>query len=114
MKKSKKINLVVLTAILASCNRSMIPIQQPIAASYDSSLTISPSPGDSTYNLAFIPCSCQIEKYNKQITGQDFYMAPMNEAYYSPTKWQQRQSTWIGKSFVVKGGFGQTGNSVSS
>ncbi len=109
--KSKSIHLVLVTALLASCNRVIIPDQSAAGNIQDSSLTVAPAYDDDIDN-----CAC----------GYNFYYPFDYYSYYSfnysqpwlsvyrPGRLYRKQAFWQNHQFVVKGGFGRAAGSSAS
>jgi hypothetical protein len=117
MKRSKKIQLLLVTAILASCNRVIIPGEtmaayapdpNRTAAPADSSLIATPAFNDSWYN-----CTCQLDDayynyFSFYYTGHPWL--PL----YRPGHFYRRQAFWKNHQFTIKGGFGRGAASTGS
>jgi hypothetical protein len=97
MKKTPKIHLVLVTAVLASCNRFLVP-DQPVAGY---SLEPGPPASDTTY--------CYFPNYlNFYFTGQPY-------AYrYRPASLYRNGAYWHDHVFIVRGGFGKASASTAS
>lgn len=97
MKKTPKIHLVLVTAVLASCNRLIIPGQP--AAGY--SAEPNPPASDTTY--------CYLPNYfNFYFTGQPYGYR------YRPASLYRNGAYWHDHVFVVRGGFGKASASTAS
>ena len=116
--KSKKIQLVLISAALASCNRTLIPEQQFVGPTNDSALIASPSYDDSLFSNAFINCDCEASYYrlwNYSFSQNNIYnIAPINSSYYFPTRKQSKIIKSQSNNFIVRGGFGKSGATASS
>jgi hypothetical protein len=113
MKRSKKIQLVLVTALLASCDRVIIPEQTGAEKMPDSTLTAPVGPEDN------VPCDCQ-QLYNpyRQYSYFDlnfgvYYYGQPYGLLVDPGHGYRKASFWNGSQFVVRGGFGKT-NVLSS
>jgi len=110
--KSKNIQLVLITAALASCNRALIiPEQQfsPVAA--DSVLTRPPSYIDTLTNASFCACNCEAGYYRLWNYAMDpnadpYTIVPFNSRYYFPEHYESKTLAWQNDHVVVRGGFG--------
>jgi hypothetical protein len=115
MKKTKKIQLVLITAALASCNRVMIPLQPISNPVLDSTLTAAPGydPADSLSNYAACcePCS-QLWNYSFNPFGY-YYSTEIGRSYYYPGKEYRKKVAWHGSKIILRGGWGKTGMSNS-
>ena len=121
MKKSKTIQLVLITAALASCNRVIIPSQSAEAAEPDPSLTAATAGEDSVYD-----CSCQLDPNNYNwYNPYDYYNEPFidfNMYYtgqpfnvpYRPGHLYRINTTFHHHVIVVRGGFGKAASAGSS
>ncbi|KAI9450322.1 hypothetical protein F5148DRAFT_1290906 [Russula earlei] len=110
--KSKNIQLVLITAALASCNRALIiPEQQftPVAA--DSALIMAPSYTDTLTNNSFAACNCEAGYYRLWNYAMDpnadpYSIVPFNSRYYFPEPYENKALSWSGDHVIVRGGFG--------
>ena len=91
--RTKQIHLVLVTSLLTSCSRMIIPNQHPPNNAVDSTQIAE----DSVNN-----CSCY---YNYPY--DDYYYLPWNFQIYWPGRIYRRQAFWRNYRFVVKGGFGR-------
>lgn len=125
MKRSKKIQLLLVTAVLASCNRVIIPGETTAAYAADSdpnlapayafdpSLTATPAYNDDWYN-----CTCQLDyAYNNY--PYNYYFNFYNTGHpwlslYRPGHTYRRQAFWQNHQFTIKGGFGRGAASTGS
>jgi hypothetical protein len=116
--KSKKIQLVLITAALASCNRTIIPEQQFVGPTIDSTLITRPSHDDSLFNNGFAGCDCGSSYYrlwNYSFSPNNIYnIAPINGNYYFPTHRQSKIIKAQNNQVVVRGGFGSSRASAGS
>lgn len=111
MHKSKKIQLVLISAALASCNKAFVPQQVTDKRLLDSTLTAAPviDDSDSSSNPVCIPClpdPCQLWSYSFDPFGYHYYIPVVPR--HCPG-WRVKGSiVWYGKSVVVRGGFGKS------
>jgi len=98
MKKSTKIQLVIITAALASCNRIIIPSMSETGYLPDPGLMAIPAYEDTASDC---PCT----QNNKRDT--------LYEPYY-PGYYYRKGAFWRNHQFVVRGGFGKSSGSAAS
>lgn len=136
MKRSKKIQLLLVTAVLASCNRVIIPGETAAAYAPDpnraavpanapdstftitSANTIDPSLiATPAYNADWYNCTCQLDYayFNYPYNYYGFYYTghpwlPL----YRPGHTYRRQAFWQNHQFIIKGGFGRGAASTAS
>lgn len=112
MKKTSKIHLVLVTAVLASCNRVIIPDQPTAGYTPDPSLTAAPYYGDDRYN-----CDCRVDTtyYNYPYNYFNFYFTGQPYGYrYRPGYLYRKGAYWQNHAFIVRGGFGKAAASAAS
>jgi hypothetical protein len=114
MKRSQKIQLVLITAALASCNRVVIPSQSATGFAADSTLTRTPedteegpdrcvcTPGDSSSIYVF-------DRY-----ADVYYSGQANGIIYVPGRFYRRGLVWRNHQFILRGGFGKSASVVGS
>ena len=112
MKKSKQIQLVLITAVLASCNRAIIPQRNNGLA--DSTLIVEPIYGDSINSTAYDPCWYEANQEYWNYPFSLYCYGLMNTSYYYPVNGNVKGKIWRGNRFIVRGGFGKSGVSASS
>lgn len=126
MKKSTRIQLVLITAALASCNRQTVP-QLPADDSYsypitDSTLTAGPAPfiPDSTgpadeygYGYGYEDPWYMVWNYSFN-PYYSYYIGPVHSVYYNPGRFRRRGSFVHGSTSIVRGGFGKTAMASTS
>ena len=119
MKKSRQIQLVLITAVLASCNRAFVPAPAVDRAQVDSLLTAAPVDGaDSGMSYAGFcnlqPCHLLWNYSFDPHSG--YYAGPWGSYYdyYYPGTLYRRGSLWRNNHFVVRNGFGKTAFSAAS
>lgn len=96
MKKTAKIHLVLVTALVAACNRVITPTHQDFTP-LDSLNAI-----DTTY-------------YQYPLDYFNFYFSSWPYAYrYRPASLYRRGAYWHNHVFVVRGGFGRAAASTAS
>jgi hypothetical protein len=111
MKRSKKIELVIVTAVLASCNGHIIPSQSALGTRIDTALTASPE-----YNNT-VNCTCQqADASNKNYLLNSSGINYFNELgnIYYPGRLYRKGAFWRNNYFVVRGGFGKRAYSAVS
>jgi hypothetical protein len=117
MKKSTQIQLVIITAAMASCNRLVVPQQQAGGIEADSSLIAAPVPNDSTDVDSSCVCNCQAwypsASYSASPFGSIYYIGPVNSGYYYSPHYSSN-AVWHGKSYIVRGGFGKSSGGTGS
>jgi hypothetical protein len=115
MKKTKKIQLVLITAALASCNRVMIPLEPTSNPVLDSTLTAAPA-YDTTNSLnSYTPCCepcSQLWDYSFNPFGY-YYGTDIGRSYYSPRKEYRKKVAWHGSHVILRGGWGKTSMAIS-
>jgi hypothetical protein len=113
MKKSKQIQLVLITAFLASCNRNNLPSGSFLLPDNDSSHFASIDPYDSSYNCypLNMPDTCQLWNYSFNPFG--FFNLITGYTNNPHTGRYRRNISRGGKSLITRGGIGHFGN-VSS
>ncbi|HEV2478230.1 MAG TPA: hypothetical protein VGS79_01145 [Puia sp.] len=112
MKKTSKIHLVLVTAILASCNRVIIPDQPEAGYTPDPSLTAAPLDNDDSS-----ACVCGVDTtyYNYPLDYFNFYFnGPPYAFRYAPASIYRKGAHWPSHAFVVRGGFGKAAASTAS
>jgi len=110
MKKSKHIQLVLITAALASCNRTIVPQEDASNIVADSTLT-APVETDSMYVDGYIDCNCQdIYPAANDSTRSygTYYIGPTYGSYYYAGRRYRQVSGWQGSKVIVRGGFGKS------
>jgi hypothetical protein len=131
MKKTKGIQLVLITAALASCGRQWIPRQAVTADPADSTLTAAPAAGGSPYDDPYAdppsPCDCespvaQLWNYSFNLFSV-YYFGPVGPGYRTP-RYQAGHRTpggfhgkgaaWRNSHFVVRGGIGKSAHSAGA
>ena len=113
MKKSKKIHLVLVTAVLASCNREIIPSMAADGDHPDPTLTAPP-----LYSAIAPVCSCQVEKSTPDTLysyhGIYYNRMTFPNWVYFPGDQYRRGSFWRSHRMVVRGGFGKAAVETTS
>ena len=117
MKKSKQIQLVLITAALASCNRQLVPQVSGLPVTADSTLTAPPPYGSDTACGTFNECCqevySQLWNYSFNPLGTYYYPgAPLGTWYY-PGVLYRKGAFWRNKHFVVRGGWGKSASAGS-
>ena len=112
MKKTSSIHLVLVTAVLTSCGRVIIPDQPSEGYTPDPSLTAASVYDDSRYD-----CDCRVDTsyHNAPYNYFNFYYSGRPYGYaYRPGYGYRRSAYWHNHMFVVRGGFSKSAASVSS
>jgi hypothetical protein len=118
MIRAKKIQLVIVTALLASCNRTIIP--EGFAAGSDtpdSSLTRTPVADETRYdcNCVFNPYYQPLSPYQPYSLDFSFYYSGQPYGYaYTPGRNYRKALVWHNNKFILRGGFGKTTASTAS
>ncbi|HEX3935691.1 MAG TPA: hypothetical protein VHW43_13485 [Puia sp.] len=112
MKKTSKIRLVLVTAVLASCNRVIIPDQPDAGYTPDPSLTAAPYYGDDQYAG---DCRVDTTYYNYPYNYFNFYFTGQPYGYrYRPGYLYRKGAYWHNHVFVIRGGFDRAAASSAS
>ena len=111
MKKSRQIQLVLISAAFVSCNPVIIPHYAISTINIDSSLT------QNNGVLSAIYCECN-QEYVSNMTRQSAGSGPIlisaiqhSNAFLAPYR---MNSVWEKKKFIQRGGFGSTMFTVAS
>ena len=111
MKKTAKIHLVLVTALLASC-RVIIPDEPETGYTPDPSLTAAP-----LYSEDSSVCTCGVDTTYHNYPGNyfnfNFYGPPYAFRYRHASLYRQG-TYWKENAFVVRGGFGKAAASTAS
>jgi len=112
MKKTSTIHLVLVTAVLASCNRVIIPDQPSAGYTPDPGLTAAPVDDYGRYD-----CDCRVDTtyYNTPYNYFDFYYT--GQPYgniYRPGYIYRKAAYWHNHVFIVRGGFGKAAATAAS
>src|SRR5689334_12249859 len=106
MKRSKKIQLVLITAALASCNRIVIPSQSATGLIPDATLTRTPDEdGEGPDRCVCTPVnsdSSTISLY-EEYPGI-YYPGPSVGIIYIPGRTYRRGILWRSHQFIMRGG----------
>jgi hypothetical protein len=110
MIRAKKIQLVIVTALLASCNRVIIPDRTTDANTTDSTLTVKPPGDESAYgcDCAFNP---NYQPYHFDFVN--FYTGLPYGNIYIPGRTYRKYVGWQNSKLILRGGFSKSA-SVSS
>jgi hypothetical protein len=105
MKRSKKIQLVIITAALASCGRYIIPMQSSSNINVDSTLTALPADSES------VSCNCwhqdsSIKNHTINSPGINNFIELADN--YFPGHLYRKEAFWRNDHFIVRGGFGKS------
>jgi hypothetical protein len=108
MIRAKKIQLVIVTALLASCNRVIIPESPADSNTPDPSLTSTPVIEDSRYH-----CDCvfdpHYQPYKPYSLDFSFYYSGQFYGYpYTPGRSYRKALVWHNNKAILRGGFGKT------
>ena len=120
MKKTSKIHLVLVTAVLTSCNRMIVPDQPDpgytsnpgMGLIPDSSLTAGP-----VYDGDGYDGNCRIDTVysnNLEIYFNYFYPGRPNYFGYRADYLYRQAMYWRNHLFIARGGFGKAAASVAS
>jgi hypothetical protein len=114
MIRAKNIQLVIVTALLASCNRTIIPEESVAANTPDSSLTRTPAPDQRIYD-----CDCVVNPYYQsyQPYSLDFSFYYSGQPYgytYTPGHNYSKALVRHNNTFILRGGFGKSTASTAS
>ena len=111
MIRAKQIRLVIVTALLASCNRVIIPETATDANIPDSALTRAPVADESQYD-----CNCVFNPhYQPYSLDLGFYYTGQSYDYaYIPGRTYRKATHWQNNKLIVRGGFGKTTTSTAS
>ncbi len=116
MKKSKKIQLVLITAALSSCSRVIIPNEPLQNCLADTSLANTPVDWDAYETAAAVP-SYQINYepiwYHSFFYLRPAYAHPDWSPLVHPGMWYRPPVSWNGGAAVVRGGFGVSAKTVT-
>ncbi len=108
MKKSGKIELVLLTALLTGCSRTLVPAPAHTVFPEDSSLTAMPAARDATCD----PCQQAIlsQAWNNSLGYSWPYLRGiLPGGYYYPGQVYRKGAVWKNPHLVIiRGGFGKT------
>ncbi len=116
MKRTKKIQLVLISAALASCNRVLVPLEPIGNHAVDSTLTAAPVyDGDSSMGRYMPCCQAYSQLWNYSFNPFVFYYpGPLGQSYYHPGKEYRKKIGWQGNQVVVRGGWGKSGVTLNS
>lgn len=125
MKKTSKIHLVLVTAVLTSCNRMIVPDQPDpgytsnpgMGLIPDSSLTASPVYDGDGYDGDRYDGNCRIDTVysnNLEIYFNYFYPGRPNYFGYRADYLYRQAMYWRNHLFIARGGFGKAAASVAS
>ena len=109
MKRSKHIQLVLVTAVLASCNRVMIPADPSAPYVPDSTLTMAPAYTDSSAN-----CGCDWYNYGDQYYASSYLSYGYYYHSWYPGSFVRRGTVLRSNHFIARGGFGKFGVSAAT
>ena len=114
MKKSSSIKLVLIGAALASCNRIIIPSQSPSDAVNDSSLVAPPTTDSDVYNNSFNTCCNEVLPLWTYSFNPNLYPLNISPSAYITARLYRRGHFWRNSDFIIRGGWGKTGESTNS
>jgi hypothetical protein len=111
MIRTKQIRLVLVTALLASCNRIIIPDNAADGNIADSTLTGKPVYDESRYD-----CNCEFNPYYQPYSFDlGFYYTGLPYGYsYTPGHSYRKLAGWQNKKLILRGGFSKTAGSTAS
>lgn len=116
MKKSKKIQLILISAALASCNRHFAPAR---TADWDiTDTTLAARQAQDTDSCANDDISClqepfQLWNYSFDPFG-NFYYWHGAYPYYSQGRRSRKGMVWHGGKGIIRGGWGKSGKASSA
>ncbi len=113
MIRAKHIQLVIVTAVLSSCNRVIIPDRTKDANTPDSTLTLTPIYDDNRYacNCVFNP---NVQPNPFDVNLGFYYTGQRYGNMYTPGRSYRKLATWQHNKLVLRGGFGKTTTSTAS
>ena len=111
MIRAKQIRLVLVTALLASCNRVIIPDRSAEGDIPDSTLTGKPIYDESRYD-----CNCVFNPYYQPYSFDfGFYYTGQPYGYtYTPGRNYRKLAGWQNNKLILRGGFSKTAGSAAS
>jgi hypothetical protein len=112
MKKSRHIQLVLITAALSACNRQFIPPAGPGHEISDSTLTAGNPLNDSVSCLICCQNNQNLWNYSFNPFGNNSF-GIIGRYYYDPEKRYKSIITMKGTNMVVQGGWGKTATAIS-
>lgn len=118
MKKSKALQLVLITAALASCNRQIIPSYEPDLSTVDPTMMTAPDTAyaDEDPGYGIYPESDSLydyypyyEPYNLNLNINLDWLLRLSPNYsFVPGRVYRKGAFWRNRVFVARGGFGKT------
>ncbi len=114
MKKSSSIKLVLISATLASCNRIVIPSQCSPDVVLDSTLVAPPTMDRDAYNDSFNSCCHEVLPLWAYSFNLNLYPVCISPTAYSTARLYRRGHFWRNSHFIIRGGWGKTGESANS
>lgn len=112
MKKSRHIQLVLITAALSSCNHEFIPRGGKVPIISDSALTAGNSLTDTVSCLICCQNNQKFWNYSFNPFGNNSF-GVIGNYYYDPEKRYKSIIKMKGTNMVVQGGWGKTSSSIS-
>ena len=116
MKRSLRVQLVLITAALASCSREWIPRKSIDVDPSDSALTAAPAYGSVPYYTRCEPCSettmAQLWNYSFNPFGTWYW--PVGGGWYYPGGVYRKGAVWRSSHVIVRGGLGKSANSAGA
>lgn len=112
MKRSKNIRLVLVTTVLAACNRSILPDRPEAGYIPDSSLTAKPAYNDTRYD-----CDCTPDSTDNAYPDNYFTFSYTGLPYgyaHSHGYVHRKHISRHNHAFVIRGGFGKSAISRAS
>jgi hypothetical protein len=115
MKRSLRVQLVLITAALASCSREWVPRQSIDVNPSDPALTAAPLYGTAPYYTGCEPCSEQstARLWNYSFNPFGTYYWP-GATWYYPGGVYRKGSVWRNDHVIVRGGLGKSANSAGA
>ena len=111
MIRAKQIRLVLVTALLASCNRVIIPDNATDGNIPDSTLTGKPVYDESRYD-----CNCVFNPYYQPYSFDlgFYYTGQPYGNTYTPGRNYRKLATWQNNTHILRGGFSKSATSTGS
>jgi hypothetical protein len=110
MKKSKQIQLLLISAALASCNREFVPAASSTQLLDKSVMTQEPTYDDRDINPNCVPCYLTQQLiWNYAFNPGNYYsFSPISLGYYSSGYKYRSAVISRGNKLIIRGGWGKT------
>jgi hypothetical protein len=111
MIRAKQIRLVLVTALLASCNRVIIPDNAADDRVPDSTLTLRP-----VYDETMYDCNCVFNPYYQPYSFDlgFYYTGQPYGTTYTPGRNYRKFVAWQNNKHILRGGFSKSAASTGS